>query len=179
MIDIRRMWRNKETRLLDPGCVDNIVHDGVGTVFCICPKTGEQRPMSYGGFEKDRMALKYICPFRAYGLKCRGAHQCGHAMKSERISLEVDRRIFTPVARSSYAWERGYKNRTAVERVNSRLDVSFGFERHFIRGQKKMEMRVGLAPCVMLAMAVGRIKEQRQDLMRSLVRSPAPLDKAA
>jgi hypothetical protein len=42
-----------------------------------------------------------------------------------------------------------------------------------------MEIRVGLALCVMLAMAVGRIKEQRQDLMRSLVRSSTPLDKAA
>ena len=125
------------------------------------------------------MALKYICPIKAYGLTCSGRDQCEHAMKSERVSMEIDRRIFTPVARSSYAWERGYKNRTAVERVNSRLDVSLGFERHFIRGQKKMEIRVGLALCVMLAMAVGRIKEQRQDLMRSLVRSPTPLDKAA
>ena len=179
VIDIRRMWRDKETRLLEPGCADNIVYDEVGAVYCICPKTGEQRPMAYGGFEKDRMALKYICPVRAYGLTCSGADQCGHAMKSERISLEIDRRIFTPVARSSYAWERGYKKRTAVERVNSRLDVSFGFERHFIRGQKKMEIRVGLALCVMLAMAVGRIKEKRQELMRSLVKSPVPLDKAA
>ena len=135
--------------------------------------------MAYGGFEKDRMALKYICPVRAYGLTCRGADQCGHAMKSERISLEIDRRIFTPVARSSYAWERRYEGRTAVERVNARLDVSFGFEKHFIRGQKKMEIRVGLALCVMLAMAVGRIKEKNQELMRSLVKSPVPLDKAA
>ncbi len=118
------------------------------------------------------MALKYICPVRAYGLKCLGSPECGHAMKSERISLEIDRRIFTPVARSSYAWEREYKKRTAVERVNSRLDVSFGFERHFIRGQKKMEVWVGLALCVMLAMAVGRIKEKHQELMRSLVKSP-------
>jgi hypothetical protein len=31
----------------------------------------------------------------------------------------------------------------------------------------------------MLAMAVGRIKEERQELMRSLVKSPIPLDKAA
>jgi len=179
VIDIRRMWRDKETRLLDPGYADNIVYDEVGTVYCICPKTGEQRPMAYGGFEKDRMALKYICPARAYGLTCSGSPECGHAMKSERISLEIDRRIFTPVARSSYAWERDYKKRTAVERVNSRLDVSFGFEKHFIRGQKKMEVRVGLALCVMLAMAVGRIKEEHQELMRSLVKSPIPLDKAA
>jgi hypothetical protein len=173
------MWRDKETKLLDPGCADNIVYDEVGTVYCICPKTGEQRPMSYGGFEKDRMALKYICPVKAYGLTCLGSDECGHAMKSERVSLEIDRRIFTPVSRSSYAWERGYKRRTAVERVNSRLDVSFGFEKHFIRGQKKMEVRVGLALCVMLAMAVGRIKEEHQELMRSLVKSPIPLDKAA
>jgi len=154
VIDVRRMWRDKETKLLDPGHSDNIVYDEVGTVYCVCPKTGEQRPMSYGGFEKDRMVLKYICPVKAYGLTCKGSEQCGHAMKSERVSLEIDRRIFTPVSRSSYAWEREYKRRTAVERVNSRLDVSFGFERHFIRGQKKMEMRVGLALCVMLTMAL-------------------------
>jgi hypothetical protein len=179
VIDIRRMWRDKETRLLDSECSDNIVYDEVGAIYCICPVTGEQRQMAYGGFERDRMALKYVCPVKAYGLTCKGGDQCEHAMKSKRVSLEIDRRIFTPVSRSSYAWEREYKNRTAVERVNSRLDVSFGFEKHFIRGLQKMEIRVGLALCVMLAMAVGRIKEQRQDLMRSLVRSPTPLDKAA
>jgi len=31
--------------------------------------------------------------------------------------------------------------RTAVERVNSRLEVSFGFENHAIRGLKKMQTR--------------------------------------
>jgi len=179
VIDIRRMWRDKETKLLDPGRTDNIVYDEVGTVYCICPVTGEQRQMAYGGFEKERMALKYICPIKAYGLTCSGRDQCEHTMKSERVSMEIDRRIFTPISRSSYAWERAYRKRTAVERVNSRLDVSFGFEKHFIRGQKKMEVRVGLALCVMLAMAVGRIKEGRQELMRSLVKSPVPLDKAA
>ena len=179
VIDIRRMWRDKETRLLDPNRSDNIVYDEGGVVYCICPKTGEQRQMSYGGFEKQRMALKYICPMKAYGLTCKGSDQCVHAMKNERVSMEIDRRIFTPIARSSYAWKREYKKRTAVERVNARLDVSFGFEKHFIRGLQKMEIRVGLALCVMLAMAVGRIKERRQELMRSLVKSPVPLDKAA
>jgi hypothetical protein len=57
--------------------------------------------------------------------------------------------------------------------------VSFGFEKHFIRGLKKMEVRVGLALCVMLAMAVGRMKEGRQELMGSLVKSPVALDEAA
>ncbi len=89
--------------------------------------------------------------------------------KAIRIPLEEDPRIFTPVARSSYKWKELYKMRVAIERVNSRLDVSFGFEQHFIRGQKKMRLRVGLALCVMLAMAVGRIKEKQPDKMRSLV----------
>jgi len=179
VIDIRRMWRDQETKLLDGGHVDNIVYDEGGNVYCLCPVTLEKRLMAYGGFEKDRMVLKYVCPAKAYGLTCQGIPQCEHAMKSERVSLDLDRRIFTPLARSSYAWDRAYKERTAVERVNSRLDVSFGFERHFIRGQKKMEIRVGLALCVMLAMAVGRIKEQQRGLMGSLVRSLAPLEKAA
>jgi len=51
--------------------------DKVGTVYCVCPKTGEQRPMAYGGFEKDRMALKYICPVKAYGQRAQGAMSVG------------------------------------------------------------------------------------------------------
>jgi hypothetical protein len=34
-----------------------------------------------------------------------------------------------------------------------------------------MELRCSLALCVMLAMALGRVKEKRPDLMRSLVKS--------
>ena len=72
---------------------------------------------------------------------------------------------------SSYKWKDLYRKRTAVERVNSRLDVSFGFEQHFIRGQAKMKLRMGLAMLVMQAMALGRIKEKRQAQMRSLVKA--------
>ena len=60
-----------------------------------------------------------------------------------RILLETDRRVFTPLDRDSYKWDREYDHRTAVERVNSRWDVSFGFEVHTIRGLKKMRMRSG------------------------------------
>ena len=38
-----------------------------------------------------------------------------------RIPLAEDRRVFTPVARSSYWWQDFYDGRGAVERVNSRL----------------------------------------------------------
>jgi hypothetical protein len=53
------------------------------------------------------------------------------------------------------------------------LDVSFGFERHYIRGLPKMRLRCTLAVCVMLAMALGRIKEKQRDKMRSLVQAVA------
>jgi len=65
--------------------------------------------------------------------------------------------------------EKEYNRRTAVERVNSRLDTSFGFELHTIRGMAKMKLRCGLALCVMLVMALGRIKENQAEKMRSLV----------
>jgi len=83
-----------------------------------------------------------------------------------RIPLSEDRRIFTPIGRASYKWKREYNKRTAVERVNSRIDQVFGFT---IRGIKKMTVRCGLALCVMLAMALGRIKEKQAQKMRSLV----------
>lgn len=74
-----------------------------------------------------------------------------------------------PVARFSYRWKQFYRQRTAVERVNSRLDVSFGFEHHFIRGLAKMKVRCTLALCVMLGMALGRVRAKQLDRLRSLV----------
>ena len=166
-IDIRAMWKEPDETRVVPG-TRNVVYDQQGTVYCHCPKTGCRRRMAYGGFEKDRQALKYRCPAIHYGLECAGRSRCGVG-GSVRVPLETDRRIFTPLARSSYAWKRVYAKRTAVERVNSRLDVSFGFERHFIRGLNKMRLRVSLALVVMLAMALGRVKEKQKERMRSLV----------
>ncbi|MEW6523302.1 MAG: hypothetical protein AB1445_06985 [Bacillota bacterium] len=80
------------------------------------------------------------------------------------IPLATDWRIFVPIARSSYKWGRAYAQRTAVERVNSRLDTAFGFEQHFIWG-----LQSGMALSVMLAMALGRIRTQQLDGLRSLV----------
>jgi hypothetical protein len=171
VIDIRNMWKDDDPTRLVSGTT-NVVYDYKGKVFCHCPSTDERHEMAYGGFEKDRGCLKYRCPARHYGLECKGSGQCpvGFAV---RIPLSEDRRVFTPLARSSYAWKRAYKKRTAVERVNSRLDVSFGFEHHFIRGLKKMKLRCCLALCVMLAMALGRVKEKQQEKLRSLVKAAA------
>jgi hypothetical protein len=169
VIDIRNMWKDgEETKLVDGQT--NVVYDYQGNVYCYCPMTGERRQMAYGGFEKDRKTLKYRCPVSHYGLECKGCNRCA-VTGAVRIKLSQDRRVFTPLARSSYRWKQMYKKRTSVERVNSRLDVCFCFEQHFIRGQKKMKLRMGLALVVILAMALGRVKDKQKDKIRSLVQA--------
>lgn len=176
VIACRELWKDKETRLVRPDGADNIVYDEKGRVSCVCPVTGREREMAHQGFEKGRECLKYRCPAAAYGFECAGRGECGGGEYGEfgrvaRVPLELDRRLFVPLARSSKSFEKQYKKRTAVERVNSRLDVSFGFERHWIRGLGKMRFRCSLALTVMLALAVGRANQKRRELMRSLVGS--------
>jgi hypothetical protein len=169
VIDIRNLWKDgEETKLLDGQ--NNVVYDYQGNVYCYCMMTGQRRSMAFGGFEKDRQALKYRCPASHYGIDCKSFNRCG-VTGGVRIKLFQDRRVFTPLARSSYRWKQTYKKRSSVERVNSRLDVSFCFEQHFIRGHKKMNLRIGLAFIVMLAMALGRVKEKQKGKLRSLVRA--------
>lgn len=171
VIDIRNLWNDGEQTKLVPG-TENVIYDYAGTVSCVCPQTGRRRTMAYGGFEADRATLKFRCPAAHYGFECAGAASCP-IRQATRIPLSVDRRVFTPVARSSYRWKQLYNGRTAVERINSRLDRSFGFELHTTRGLEKMRMRVALACSVMLAMAVGRARQNEHRLMRSLVRRSA------
>jgi hypothetical protein len=169
VIDIRNTWRDgEETRLVTGK--ENIVYDYRGTVYCHCPETNKRREMAFGGFEKDRETLKYRCPARHYGVKCRGMEPCS-ATGGVRIPLTENRQIFAPLARSSYKWKATYKKRTAVERVNARLDEVYGFEKHFTRGLKKMKLRCTLALTVMLAMTVGRLRQKQGANLRSLVKA--------
>ena len=196
LIDTRELWREEKqmpnydpsqpiTRPLYPARVDTIVHTDKGTVHCIDPATGCQRNLACQGFEPERNTRKYRGPAAAYGLACQGQAQChaagqvkpGEYGRIVRINLsEQDRRIFPPTPYGSPSWQRGYNRRSALERINNRVDNSFGFENHFIRGQGKMQTRVGLALAVMLAMALGHVKAGRIEQLRSLVQ---PIRKAA
>lgn len=157
IIDIRNMWQDGEETKLVTGQT-NIVYDYRGAVYYYCLESGKKCEMANGGFQKDRETLKYRCPAVHYGIECKSKDSCP-ARSCIRIPLCEDRRVFTSVSRSSYKWERLFKNRTAMKRVNSRLDVSFGFEHHFVRGLGKMKLKCTLAFSVMLAMALGRIKK--------------------
>lgn len=172
VIPKRQDWRDGEmTRPLLEGA-DNIVYDCQGQIYCYCMWTGERQEMVYWGYEQKRDCQKWRCPAAVYGYECKDWERCcggGAYGRIVRVPRAIDRRTFTPLARASLAFERHYKKRTSVERVNSRLDVSFGFERHFIRGLAKIRLRCSLALVVMLAMALGRIKEKQREKIRSLV----------
>ncbi len=196
VIDIRELWREEKnepgydpekpiTRALFDQRVDTIVHTEKGTLHCICPATGEQRDMAFQGFEANRNTLKYRCPAAAYGFQCKGRKECselgqvnpGEYGRSIRINItKEDRRIFTPTPYGSPSWERIYNRRSSLERINNRIDNSFGFEKHYIRGGAKMQTRVGLSIAVMMAMALGHARAGRIEQMRSLVR---PIAEAA
>jgi len=188
VIDMRAMWKNKKFETLFPERYDVFCYDESAKVYCSCPsmRKGEDelRELAFVGFEKDRNTLKYRCPAAAFGFECSGRAECetlstigvGDFGRVVRVPLELDRRIFTPIARHTDKWEKAYDRRTSVERVNSRLDQVLGFEHHTIRGKAKMEMRVTLALVVMLAMALGRIRLGQNEKMRSLV---APIERSA
>jgi len=169
LIDIRNCWQDGEkTRRVEH--TRNVVYDYQGNVYCYDLRLGHRKAMAYAGFEEDRGTLKYRCPAAHYGCRCHGTSLCD-IKGAVRIKLDEDRRVFTPIARSSYKWKDIYNKRSAVERVNSRLDVSYGFEHHFVRGLAKMQFRMGLAMIVMLSMALGRIKEKQTGNMRSLIKA--------
>ena len=195
LIDVREMWREEKEmpgwdpskpilRALAKDGGGNVLHSEKGEVFCRCPATGEERPMAFQGFEADRGTLKYRCPAAAYDLDCKGREECCRAAGAKagdygrvvRIALrDQDRRIFAPTPWGSPTWKRGYNRRGALERINSRVDNSFGFENHFIRGRAKMKARMGLALCVMMALALGAVMAGRPERMRSLVDPGLPL----
>lgn len=164
VIDKRDNWKSEETRRVER--LSNVVYDQRATVYCY-PRKGERKRMAYGGFEKDRDALKYICPASHYGCDCPDRGSCP-VKGSARIYLGEDRRIFKPLPYSSYKWDRIYARRSSVERVNSRFEVSFGLDKHFVRGLNKMRLKVDLALIVMLSMALGQARENRMDRIRSL-----------
>lgn len=97
------------------------------------------------GYDKSTDSLRY------------GFKPQKHDKRIFRIKCEEDRRIFTPVARSSYKWKRLYKKRTGVERINGRIDRDYRFERHTIRGLGKMKMFLTVTFIVYMTMAKAKI----------------------
>ena len=151
---------------------------------CICPQSGEVRPMTFAGFEKDRQTLKYRCPTVEYGPHCAGRDEC-HRMGSlspkarqrvVRIKINDGKhplRIFDPCPRRTRKWKKIYARRNALERINARVGRDFLFDDRFIRGKASMQLHIAGSMAVRMAIAVGCLEKNKPDKMRSLVQLAA------
>ncbi len=73
--------------------------------------------------------------------------------KTVRIKCELDLRRFPPIPRATKQFERRYKGRTAIERVNGRLKVFWGADDGNLVGARRFHALVGVVMLAHLAFA--------------------------
>jgi hypothetical protein len=147
VIDIRNCWKDgEETKQYKN---TDLVYNYKGDVYFV-DGAGTQHKMKYEGYDKQKKCLQY-----------------SHEGKTYKIYISHDERVFLPIARDSDKFKRIYKGRTAVERLNGRLDRDYMFEEHCLRGLKKMTLMVGLSMIIMNGMAIGKLKNGKEKI-RSL-----------
>ena len=135
-----------------------------GTPTCACGLE-----MAYWG--RDGNYLKYRCPQAAGKGACQSRFRCTASAYGYVLKLPImqNPRRHPPVPRESKKWERLYRLRTSIERVNSRVKGLLGLGRITVRGMAKVTVRSLLSLLVMLAAAVGMAKHHRLKEIRTLV----------
>jgi Transposase DDE domain len=159
VIQQRSLWKGESERLL-PGHdgTSNIVYNEAGTVYCY-DKVSEppvQHRMAYIGHEPERGTLKYRCPAKHEGWTCPMSEICNAGKsygKTVRIKQEEDLRRFPPIPRATKQFERLYKGRTAVERVNARLKIYWGADDGNLVGAPRFHGFLGTVMVVHVALA--------------------------
>ena len=86
-----------------------------------------------------------------------------------RINRSEDIRIFPKVSQQSHEFERLYNKRSAIERINGRLDRDFMFENHTIRGLEKVTLYVTMACLCTLGFTYSKVKKQETEHLNSWV----------
>jgi hypothetical protein len=146
----------------------HVVHDEAGTVYCYDTVSKEpvRRAMSYAGHEKSRGTLKYRCPAQVEGFHCASAEKCNSGRSyglTVRMPQEIDLRRFPSIPRATPQFERRYKGRTSVERVNDRLKVWWGLDDGNVVGARRFSAHVVAVLIVHLSFATLLAKAQRQE----------------
>jgi IS5 family transposase len=120
---------------------------------------------------RDGHYLKYRCPHVLGKGVCKSRFRCTSSAYGYVLKLPIgdDPRRHPPVPRESKKWERLYRMRTAIERVNSRLKEFLGLRRICVRGIVKVTIRSVLGLLVMLAIGVGMAQRHRLKELRVLV----------
>jgi hypothetical protein len=167
LIQNRALWKTDPERML-PGHTgrSNVVYDETGTIYCYDKVSTPmvRRRMAYLGHEAKRGTLKYRCPARHEGWSCPSDARCngdGRYGMVVRIPSELDLRRFPPIPRATQQFERLYKGRTAVERVNGRLKLYWGVDDGNVVGARRFHALVGVVMLVHLAMATTLVRGKR------------------
>jgi hypothetical protein len=159
VIKNRSMWTDEGERML-PGHdgSSNVVYDEAGTIYCYDKVSAApvRHKMAYIGHEPERKTLKYRCPAMHGGRRCPSHDRCNHGRKygkTVRVKREIDLRRFPPIPRATKKFERLYRGRTAVERVNARLKVFWGADDGNITGAARLHAYLGAVMVVHLGLA--------------------------
>jgi transposase len=144
LIPNRYTWQNETTRQY---LETDLIYDQEGNVYYV-DDAGKEHLLRYAGYDRYTDSLRYTFKYK------------GSNNKVFRIKREENLRIFPKISRSSKKYKRLYKQRTAVERINGRLDRDFMFENHTIRGLSKMTLYVNMSFMISLGFAKGKILEK-------------------
>lgn len=147
IIDIKNQWRGETTKQYKD---TDIVYTYDGKVYYV-DDYGNMQSLKYLGYDKVKDTLRYQYQNKVYS-----------------IELNYDRRVFTPIARDSKKWQRRYHKRTALERINGRMDRDFNLENHKVRGLKKATVLIDIMMIAMMGMAKGHIINKQPEKIRKL-----------
>jgi hypothetical protein len=170
----------------------NVVYDQAGTVYCYDRVSAlpVRHPMAYVGQEPSRGTLKYRCPARHQGWSCPSEAVCNGTREyglTVRVKQALDLRRFPPIPRATKQFERLYKGRTAVERVNARLKLFWGIDDGQVYGSRRFHAHAGAVLVVHVALATVLAQAERYEgtygtlklspiakALRKLMKEPAP-----
>jgi hypothetical protein len=159
VIQNRSLWKDHQEEML-PGHDgnSNIVYDEAGTVYCYdrVSQPMVRHPMAYIGYEPARETIKYRCPAMHEGWTCPMAEICNAGKTyglTVRVPREIDLRRFPALPRATKKFERVYKGRTAVERVNARLKIFWGADDGNVSGSQRFFALLGVVLLVHAAFA--------------------------
>ena len=159
LIQTREMWKEEPERML-PGHdgSSNVVYKEDGTIYCYDKVSDPpvRHPMAYIGYEPERETLKYRCPAKHEGWDCPMSKICNAGKsygKTVRVDHDLDPRRFPSLPRATKKFERMYKGRTSVERVNARLKIFWGVDDGNVTGTRRFVAQVGVVLAVHAAFA--------------------------
>jgi hypothetical protein len=154
LIQMRALWQTEPERML-PGHdgTSNVVYTEDGTIYCYDKVSNPpvRHKMAYIGHEPERETLKYRCPAKHEGWECPMSATCNAGKsygKTVRVPRDVDLRRFPALPRATKKFERMYKGRTAVERINARLKLFWGVDDGNLTGSRRFVAQVGVVLAV-------------------------------